>query len=174
MWCCSIMQNLPTCSTQKLPQWTHSKYLTSFFLSRMWCVSLFLYIGIPSTTIHFWCPVWYAVAWLLIDFLYKNNPKYCAMNRLPSVTPPPHICQMWNVNSRFSLLINHDQWSTGGWNYEVILLLLFSVKIVLASMLYLYLFFQILNRQLWLCVIRPPVKQILSCPDWNMQFIQIF
>ena len=104
----------------------------------MWCVSLLLYIGIPSTTIHFWCPVWYAVAWLLIDFLYKNNPKYCAMNRLPSVTPPPHICQMWNVNSRFSLLINHDQWSTGGWNYEVIiLLLLFSVKIVLASMLYL-------------------------------------
>ena len=86
----------------------HSKYLTSFFFVK----------NDVSFYIHFWCPVWYAVAWLLIDFLYKNNPKYCAMNRLPSVTPPPHICQMWNVNSRFSLLINHDQWSTG-WNYKV-------------------------------------------------------
>ena len=85
----------------------HSKYLTSFFLSRM--MSPFIYtFGVRyDMLLH--------DSWLIF---YKNNPKYCAMNRLPSVTPPPHICQMWNVNSRFSLLINHDQWSTG-WNYQV-------------------------------------------------------
>ena len=102
---------MPTC-TQKLLRWTQQIFDFIFFVKND--VSFYIYtFGVRyDMLLH--------DSWLIF---YKNNPKYCAMNRLPSVTPPPHICQMWNVNSRFSLLINHDQWSTG-WNYKEILLLL--------------------------------------------------